>query len=64
MTAPWWPFRCIDHILVGGGNGEPGLRVAHCERVFDEPVDGTWPSDHFGLLADLAAPVPLRGRAG
>jgi endonuclease/exonuclease/phosphatase family metal-dependent hydrolase len=55
MTAPWWPFQRIDHILVGGGNGGPGPSVTACRRVFDGPVGGTWPSDHFGLLADLAA---------
>ena len=54
MHDAWWPFRRIDHILVGGGGGEPGLLSSRCERVFDSPVDGTWPSDHFGLLADLA----------
>jgi endonuclease/exonuclease/phosphatase family metal-dependent hydrolase len=64
MTAPWWPFQRIDHILVGGGDGEPGLTVTACQRVFDQPGDGTWPSDHFGLMADLAAPVPPRGRTG
>jgi endonuclease/exonuclease/phosphatase family metal-dependent hydrolase len=57
MSAPWWPFQRIDHILVGGVNGEPGLSVTACQRVFDQPVEGTWPSDHFGLLADLAAPA-------
>ena len=43
----------IDHILVG----EPGPRgaghVASCRVIGDEPVDGVWPSDHFGLLAEV-----------
>lgn len=56
MTAPWWPFQRIDHILVGGrnGNGGPRLFVTGCERVFDQPHHGAWPSDHFGLRADLS----------
>jgi len=29
-------------------------------RIFDEPVDGVWASDHFGVVADLA--LPTRGR--
>jgi hypothetical protein len=29
------------------------LAVSGCERVFVEPVDGGWVSDHFGVMADL-----------
>lgn len=51
-----WPHRRIDYVLVRlgmhGGNALDGL---HCERVFDQPVDGVWASDHFGLVADVAA---------
>ena len=32
------------------------LDIAACERIFDEPVNGIWASDHFGLVADLAHP--------
>jgi endonuclease/exonuclease/phosphatase family metal-dependent hydrolase len=46
--------RRIDYIFIRGGEGGPALRVDACERIFDEPVNGVWASDHFGLLADLA----------
>ena len=47
------PNKRIDHIFVGepltGGAGH----VVRCRLVGNEPVDGMWPSDHFGLLAEL-----------
>jgi endonuclease/exonuclease/phosphatase family metal-dependent hydrolase len=49
-----WPFRRIDYILVRcGEHGGPTLRVTDCRRIFDQPRDGVWASDHFGLVADL-----------
>jgi len=30
------------------------LAMTSSERTFDEPVDGVWASDHFGVCADLA----------
>jgi endonuclease/exonuclease/phosphatase family metal-dependent hydrolase len=48
--------RRIDYVMVRCGIHGPSLDVADCRRVFDEPVDGVWPSDHFGVLADLAVP--------
>ena len=42
--------RCLEH--------GPTLEVRSCERVFDEPVDSVWASDHFGVIADLAVPTP------
>jgi endonuclease/exonuclease/phosphatase family metal-dependent hydrolase len=49
------PDRRIDYILVRGRDerhrGEP-LDAALC---FDQPVDGTFPSDHFGVVANLRA---------
>lgn len=48
--------RKIDHILVRSGLHGPTLRVSACTRVLDEPVDGVWASDHFGVLADLVLP--------
>jgi hypothetical protein len=32
----------------------PTLEV-RCEPLFDEPHDGVWASDHFGVTANLAA---------
>jgi endonuclease/exonuclease/phosphatase family metal-dependent hydrolase len=54
-----WPLergRRIDYIFVRCGLQGPTLQVTGCERIFDEPVDGTWATDHFGVVADLAAP--------
>ena len=48
--------RRIDHVLVRSGPHGPLLDVADCRLVFDEPVGGVWPSDHFGVLADLRRP--------
>jgi endonuclease/exonuclease/phosphatase family metal-dependent hydrolase len=31
------------------------MRIDSCERLFDQPVEGTWASDHFGVTADLAS---------
>jgi endonuclease/exonuclease/phosphatase family metal-dependent hydrolase len=49
------PDRRIDYILVHGRDerfrGEP-LEAKVC---FDEPVAGTYPSDHFGVVATLRA---------
>jgi hypothetical protein len=33
-------------------------KVKSCERIFAEPVDGVWASDHFGVVADLKPPEP------
>jgi len=55
-----WPFRRIDYIFVRfGEHGGQVLDIAACARIFDEPVDGVWASDHFGLVADLAIPEPI-----
>jgi endonuclease/exonuclease/phosphatase family metal-dependent hydrolase len=49
--------RRIDYVLVRSALHGPTLRVAHCQRVLDRPVDGVWASDHFGVLADLVQPA-------
>ncbi len=49
------PDRRIDYVLVRGRDerhrGEP-LDASVC---FDQPVEGTFPSDHFGVVANLRA---------
>jgi endonuclease/exonuclease/phosphatase family metal-dependent hydrolase len=49
------PDRRIDYVFVQGRDdhhrGEP-IDAAVC---FDQPVDGTFPSDHFGVVANLRA---------
>jgi endonuclease/exonuclease/phosphatase family metal-dependent hydrolase len=59
LGADWdWPFRRIDYILVRcGEHGGPTLAISSCERVFDQPEDSIWASDHFGLRADLTVPA-------
>jgi endonuclease/exonuclease/phosphatase family metal-dependent hydrolase len=58
LVYDWdWPFRRLDYVLVRcGEHGGPTLAVSSCERIFDEPVDGVWASNHFGVVADLELP--------
>ena len=45
--------RRIDYIFVPRG-GKPRVQPLSSEVVFDHPAaDGTWPSDHFGVVAKL-----------
>jgi hypothetical protein len=44
--------------LVRCGDHGPSLEVAGCALAFDVPVNGTWASDHFGVVADLVVPTP------
>ena len=56
LTPRSWPFQRIDHILIRCGSDDmPTLDITGCELAFDTPVDGTWASDHFGLVADFEA---------
>jgi endonuclease/exonuclease/phosphatase family metal-dependent hydrolase len=49
-----WPFKRIDHIFIQcGSNDMPTLDIAACELAFDQPIDGVWASDHFGVIADF-----------
>jgi endonuclease/exonuclease/phosphatase family metal-dependent hydrolase len=60
VTGGEWPLeqgRRIDYVLVRCGACGPTLEVAGCELVFDQPVDGVWASDHFGVVADLTVPT-------
>jgi endonuclease/exonuclease/phosphatase family metal-dependent hydrolase len=56
MATPDWPYRRIDYIFVRCAEHGPTLEVSSCLRIFDEPIEGVWASDHFGLVADLAVP--------
>jgi endonuclease/exonuclease/phosphatase family metal-dependent hydrolase len=55
VEADWSriPPRRIDYILIRCDDRGPTLRVDSCRRLFDQPVDGVWASDHFGVTADL-----------
>ena len=45
----WDVPRRIDYVFVRCDNHGPTLDVGGCERLFDEPRDGVWASDHFGV---------------
>jgi endonuclease/exonuclease/phosphatase family metal-dependent hydrolase len=47
--------RRIDYVFVGSWHAHPKAhaRVEAAGLVLDEPVDGVWASDHFGVVADL-----------
>jgi endonuclease/exonuclease/phosphatase family metal-dependent hydrolase len=45
--------RRIDSIFVRTGERGPSLRIDACDLIFAAPVNGTWASDHFGLVADF-----------
>jgi endonuclease/exonuclease/phosphatase family metal-dependent hydrolase len=56
-ARPWHePDRRIDYVFAGpplpGGIGA----IEECRVVCDEPRDGVWPSDHFGVYARLREP--------
>ncbi|MGH9185834.1 MAG: endonuclease/exonuclease/phosphatase family protein [Acidimicrobiales bacterium] len=47
------PARRIDYVLAGWPKqGERG-HVVSCRVIGTEPVDGVFPSDHYGLVAEL-----------
>lgn len=49
------PDRRLDYVLSGFHGRAGGGRPVECRVVADTPVDGVWPSDHFGVLAVLAS---------
>jgi endonuclease/exonuclease/phosphatase family metal-dependent hydrolase len=49
------PDRRIDYIWVRGRDDAHRGEPLDARVVFDAPVNGTYPSDHFGVLATLRA---------
>lgn len=47
--------RRIDYIFLGGWDAHPRAKaeVIDVKLVFDQPVDGLWLSDHYGVLAKI-----------
>lgn len=47
--------RRIDYVFVGSPHAHPNAfaRVRSADLAFDKPADGLWPSDHYGVVADL-----------
>ena len=57
--------RRIDYVFVRCDFNGPTLEIVDCRLAFDEPIDGEWASDHFGVVADLRVPTtPPRRRLG
>lgn len=55
IDEPWLDRgRRVDYLLVGCADHGPTLRITDCRLTLDRPVDGSLPSDHYGLTADLA----------
>ena len=47
--------RRIDYVFTGWRRDDGAGAPMRCRVVGDEPVEGVWPSDHFGVLAELQA---------
>jgi endonuclease/exonuclease/phosphatase family metal-dependent hydrolase len=45
--------RRIDYVLTGWRRNDGRGAPRSCRVVGDRPVAGTWPSDHFGVLAEV-----------
>ena len=47
------PSKRIDYLFAGYPKARGAGHIINCELVGNEPVDGVWASDHFGLMAEL-----------
>lgn len=47
------PSKRIDYLFAGYPKKRGAGHILKCELVGNQPVDGMWPSDHFGVVADL-----------
>lgn len=53
------PERRIDYVLTGYPQASGVGRIERCRVVCDDVVDRVWPSDHFGVLAEIRTePIP------
>ena len=52
------PDRRIDYVFAGFPRRDGVGQITHCRVVCNEPKNGVWPSDHFGVYAELRA-APL-----
>jgi endonuclease/exonuclease/phosphatase family metal-dependent hydrolase len=58
------PDRRIDYVFVGYPTPQGLGLVERCAVVCDDERDGVWPSDHFGVVAELRTePLPNESRA-
>lgn len=51
------PDRRIDYVLVGAPHPDGRGSVSACRVVCDEARAGVWPSDHFGVYAELRTAI-------
>ncbi len=51
------PDQRIDYIFVGPRTADGAGKVLDADVVCDAPRHGVWPSDHFGVVAQLACPA-------
>ena len=49
------PDRRIDYVFAGPPRRDGLGQIMHCRLVCDVEQDGVWPSDHFGVYAELRA---------
>lgn len=54
VRATLEPSSRIDYVLVGPPGRDGRGHVVSTRRIGSEPVRGAWPSDHAGVLAELA----------
>lgn len=47
------PDRRIDYVFAGYPLADGRGRLEHCRVALDDERDGVWPSDHFGVYAEL-----------
>jgi endonuclease/exonuclease/phosphatase family metal-dependent hydrolase len=53
-ARPWFePDRRIDYVFVGPPRRDGVGRILACRVVGNQPRNGIWPSDHFGIFARL-----------
>jgi endonuclease/exonuclease/phosphatase family metal-dependent hydrolase len=54
------PDRRIDYVFAGFPRRDGIGQITDCRVVCNEPKGGVWPSDHFGVYAELrAVPLPV-----
>ena len=53
VEATHEPSARIDYIFVGMASGAGRCKPKSSHLFGDSPIDGVWPSDHFGVYADL-----------
>jgi endonuclease/exonuclease/phosphatase family metal-dependent hydrolase len=54
------PDRRIDYVFVGPPRRDGAGRVTRCRVVCDEASGDVWPTDHFGVYAELQTPPAAR----